>query len=466
MKVTPHPSRFRAGAARLLGSSSLRLAARLTLIFVAATLLAGVVSVPLLTGALKDRLRADARQMAEALAATWQVAGLVDLHAQIATNIATTRDFANLYLFIDNSGRIVFGNFHLPEPFVGPRELVSGRDMRLPGRAPEGLGFSAYGLRIPAGYVMAARQTTALDEVRAIVIRSVALGLALAILLAVTVAGVLAWQAERRIARLSDVLTGAAGGDLSNRIRDGGSDDIGRIAQAVNAMLDQLELTVESLRQVSSDVAHDLRTPITRLRSSLEPLMLREDLPEDAAAEVALAVGQADRIVRIFNAVLRIAQIEGGGARPRFAPLDLGQLVTDLHEMLEPVAEELGHSLAAEVAPVRVDGDRDLLAQAISNLVENAFRHCPAPARITLAVRSVGAEALLTVTDDGPGIPGPEREAVFRRFYRLERSRNSEGSGLGLSLVAAVLRLHGGRVGLEDAQPGLRVLLRLPLSAG
>ncbi|ULB11477.1 HAMP domain-containing histidine kinase [Cereibacter azotoformans] len=466
MKATPHPSRLRAGAARLLGSSSLRLAARLTLIFVAATLLAGVVSVPLLTGALKDRLRADARQMAEALAATWQVAGLVDLHAQIATNIATTRDFANLYLFIDNSGRIVFGNFHLPEPFVGARELVSGRDMRLPGPAPEGLGFSAYGLRIPAGYVMAARQTTALDEVRAIVIRSVALGLALAILLAVAVAGVLAWRAERRIARLSDVLTGAAGGDLSNRIRDGGSDDIGRIAQAVNAMLDQLELTVESLRQVSSDVAHDLRTPITRLRSSLEPLMLREDLPEDAAAEVALAVGQADRIVRIFNAVLRIAQIEGGGARPRFAPLDLGQLVTDLHEMLEPVAEELGHSLTADVAPVRVEGDRDLLAQAISNLVENAFRHCPAPARISLAVRTVGAEALLTVTDDGPGIPGPEREAVFRRFYRLERSRNSEGSGLGLSLVAAVLRLHGGRVDLEDAQPGLRVLLRLPLSAG
>ncbi|MGP3698140.1 ATP-binding protein [Rhodobacter sp. NSM] len=454
------------GLARFFGSSSLRLAARLALIFVGATLLAGLVSVPLLTGALKERLRADARQMAESLAATWQVAGLVDLHAQIATNIATTRDFANLYLFIDNSGRIVFGNFNLREPFVGPRELVSGRDMVLPGRAPDGLGFSAYGLHIPAGYVIAARQTTALDEVRAIVIRSVASGLALAILLAVGVAGLLAWRAERRIARLSDVLTRAAGGELSERVRDTGSDDIGRIAGAVNATLDQLELTVESLRQVSSDVAHDLRTPVTRLRTSLEPLMLREDLPEDAAAEIVSAVAQADRIVRIFNAVLRIAQIEGGGARPRFARLDLGMLASDLHEMLEPVAEELGHRLIAEVEPVTVLGDRDLLAQAVSNLVENAFRHCPAPARIRLAVRRNGAEAVLTVADDGPGIPAPEREAVFRRFYRLERSRNSEGSGLGLSLVAAILRLHGGRVDLADAQPGLRVTLRLPVSAG
>ncbi|WP_096787392.1 ATP-binding protein [Rhodobacter sp. CZR27] len=454
-------------ATRVLRSSSLRLAARLALIFIVATLLAGLVSVPLLTGALKERLRADARQMAESLAATWQVAGLVDLHAQIATNIATTRDFANLYLFIDNSGRIVFGNFNVPRPFTGPRELVSGRDMILPGRnAPEGLGFSAYGLRIPAGFVITARQTSALDEVQAIVRRSVASGLALAILLAVGVAGFLALRAERRIARLSDVLTRAAGGDLSQRVRDGGTDDIGRIAEAVNATLDQLELTVESLRQVSSDVAHDLRTPITRLRTSLEPLMLREDLPEDALGQIGSAVAQADRIVRIFNAVLRIAQIEGGGARPRFASLDLGQLASDLHEMLEPVAEELGHHLAVEAGPVTVQGDRDLLAQAIANLVENAFRHCPPPARIALAVRREGAEAVLTVTDNGPGIPEAERAAVFRRFYRLERSRNTEGSGLGLSLVAAVLRLHGGRVELADAEPGLRVTLHLPVSAG
>lgn len=452
-------------ATRLLRSSSLRLAARLSLIFIAATLLAGVLSGVLLTSALRDRLRDDARQMAESLAATWQVAGLVDLHAQIATNVATTRDFANLYLFIDNSGRIVFGNFRLPEPFLGAQELVSGRDLILPGRAPDGIGFSAYGLRIPAGYIMTARQTSALDEVQGIVLRTVALGLVLALLLAVAVAGWLAWRAERRIARLSDVLTRASGGDLSRRAEDGQGDDIGRIAEAVNGMLDQMELTVESLRQVSSDVAHDLRTPITRLRTSLEPLTLRDDLPDDAASEITQAVGQADRIVRIFNAVLRIAQIEGG-QRPRFAPLDLGQLARDLHEMLEPVAEELGHHLSADATAIEVQGDRDLLAQAISNLVENACRHCPAPARIRIELRREEAQAVLSVTDDGPGIPEAEREAVFRRFYRLERSRNSEGSGLGLSLVAAVARLHGGRVSLSDAKPGLRVTIFLPVSGG
>ncbi|WP_444666288.1 ATP-binding protein [Cereibacter changlensis] len=450
---------------RLMRSSSLRLAARLALIFVGATLLAGVVSFSLLTNALQERLRADARQMAESLGATYQVAGLIDLHAQIATNIATTRDFANLYLFIDNSGRIVFGNFSLRQPFTGPRDLVSGRDLLLPGReAPQGLGFSAYGVKLPAGWIMAARQTSALDEVQGIVLQSVALGLGLAIALAVAVALALAWRAERRIARLSEVLDRAAVGDLAQRAAEAGGDDIGRISRAVNATLDQLQQTVESLRQVSSDVAHDLRTPITRLRARLEPLTLRSDLPPDAAAEVAAAMEQSDRIVRIFNALLRIAQLEGGGARPRFAPLDLGGLLSDLQEMLEPVAEDLGHRLTCETVPLTVSGDRDLLAQAITNVVENAFRHCPAPAEIRMTLQALPGQALLSVTDNGPGIPAAEQEAVFRRFYRLERSRNSEGSGLGLSLVAAIVRLHGGSVELADAGPGLSLRIRLPLA--
>jgi len=450
---------------RLMRSSSLRLAAGLALIFVGATLVAGVVSFLLLTSALQDRLRADARQMAESLGATYQVAGLIDLHAQIASNIATTRDFANLYLFIDGSGRIIFGNFSVRQPFTGPQDLVSGRDLLLPGAdAPKGLGFSAYGVRLPAGWIMVARQTSALDEVQGIVLQSVAFGLGLAIALAIAVAGVLAWRAERRIARLSEVLDRAAEGDLAQRAAADGGDDIGRISRAVNATLDRLQQTVESLRQVSSDVAHDLRTPVTRLRTRLEPLTLRDDLPPDAALEVAAAMDQSDRIVLIFDAILRIAQLEGGDARPRFAKLGLGGLLSDLHEMLEPVAEDLGHRLSCKTMPMTVSGDRDLLGQAITNIVENAFRHCPAPADIRLSLEGVPGQAQLTVTDNGPGIPAAEREAVFRRFYRLERSRNSEGSGLGLSLVSAIVRLHGGSVELADAKPGLIVRIRLPLA--
>jgi len=167
---------------RLAGSSSLQLATRLSAIFVAATLLAGIGSFVLLTNALEDRLREDARQMAESLAATYQVAGLVNLHAQIATNIATTRDLANLYLFIEDSGAIVFGNFSVPAPFVGPRTLVAGKDLRLPpaSGAAAGLRFSAYGLKIPAGWIMTARQTSGLAEVQRIVLRTVALGLGVA----------------------------------------------------------------------------------------------------------------------------------------------------------------------------------------------------------------------------------------------------------------------------------------------
>jgi len=132
--------------------------------------------------------------------------------------------------------------------------------------------------------------------------------------------------------------------------------------------------------------------------------------------------------------------------------------------MLEPVAEDMGHRLSCQTLSMTVSGDRDLLGQAITNIVENAFRHCSAPADIRLSLEALPGQALLTVTDNGPGIPATEQEAVFRRFYRLERSRNSEGSGLGLSLVAAIVRLHGGSVELADAKPGLIVRIRLPLA--
>ncbi|MDZ4094110.1 MAG: methyl-accepting chemotaxis protein, partial [Paracoccaceae bacterium] len=237
--MTGNPAETDGAVARMLRSSSLRLATWLSVIFVAATLLAGVVSFVLLTGALKNRLREDARQMAQSLAATYQVAGLIDLHAQIATNVATTRDLANLYLFIDNSGAIVFGNFNLRAPFTGPRDLVSGRDLILPrasGAAP-GLGFAGYGLKVPAGWIMTARQTSALAEVQQIVLRSAVWGLGLAVILAVGLALWLAQRIERRIARLNSVLDRAAGGDLKPRASDPNDDDIGRIAASVNATL-------------------------------------------------------------------------------------------------------------------------------------------------------------------------------------------------------------------------------------
>jgi len=468
MRAWPALGELVAPLRAVAASASMRLAVAVSAIFVAATLLAGAVSFFVLSAQLKTRLQNDSRQMTENLAATYQIAGLPELHAQIATNIATTRDYSNLYLFIDRTGQIVFGNFRVRRPFTGPHELIAGHDLLLPkgSEAENGRVFTAYGLAVPAGWIMTARDARWIPDIQKVLFQSVAWGLALALLLSVALAMVLGRRSERRISRLNRLLDDVARGDLSLRFpRNGDSrDDIGRVAASVNSMLDRLSFSVASLRQVSNDVAHDLRTPLTRLRARLEPLLMREDLPADAAGEVEQAVREVEAIVKTFNAVLRIAQIEGGNARPRQDPVDLGQLVADVQEMLAPVAEDLGDDLVTkrEQDGIIVHGDREMLAQALVNLVENAFHHCPAPAHVTITVASDEGGAHLAVCDNGPGIPQAERSRVLRRFYRLEKSRNAEGSGLGLSLVAAITRLHGGELALTDNAPGLCVTLHLP----
>ncbi len=430
-------------------------------IFVVATLAAALIGYFVLAGELHAKLQRDARQMAENLAATYQVAGLPELHAQIATNVATTRGGENLYLFIDTRGKPRFGNFLIKRPFTGPRDLSGGTDIVLPAMENRGRGlrFVGYGLRIPAGWVIVARDTRAIGEMQRILMGAIGWGLGSAMLMSVALAFVLARRSERRIARLNRVLDAVARGDLAARFDEPRPrhDDIGRVAAKLNEMLERLSVTVESLRQVSNDVAHDLRTPLARLRNRIEPLQARSDLPESALRELDRAVAEVDAVVKTFNAVLRIAQIEGGNARPREQTLDLNDLAATVHEMLDPVAEEMGHALSFTPwpDPVPVKGDRDMLAQALVNLVENAMRHVPPPARIGLTVARKGATARLAVADNGPGIPPEEREKVLRRFYRLDKDRARAGSGLGLSLVAAIVRLHGGQVRLSDNKPGL-----------
>lgn len=446
----------------ILGSSAMRLAAALSAIFSLATLSASAISYVVLSNGLKDRLAEDARQMAENLAATYQVTGLIELHAQIQTNVATTRDYSNLYLFADPTGQIVFGNFALRGVFTGPRELVEGDDIRLRD-APDdirGAVFAAHGVRIPAGWIITARDTRRVTETQGVLFQSIVLGLAVALALSVALAVVFARRSERRVARLSAMLDAVAEGDLSQRFRADPRrpDDIARVADKVDEMLDRLALSVDSLRQVSNDVAHDLRTPLMRLRTRLEPMLVEATVPDTVQIQLQDAVEELDAIQHTFDAILRIAQIEGGNAQLRRETLDLGALASLVHDMLEPVAEEMGHQLELDAPPIKAEGDREMLAQALTNLVENALHHCPAPAQIKIVV----AANTLSVCDDGPGIAEDDRDRVARRFYRLERSRNTVGSGLGLSLVQAIARLHGGRLEITDNAPGVcaKVIVR------
>jgi len=244
----------------------------------------------------------------------------------------------------------------------------------------------------------------------------------------------------------------------------GTGDDLDRLAGTLNRMLDRIGALMDSLRQVSSDVAHDLRTPLSRLYQRLEDARMHAlSVPEYEAA-VEGAVHEAEGLLDTFSALLRIAQVEGASPRAGFRDVDLSAIAEAVADAYLLDAEDAGHRLTAAVAPgIVVRGDQELLTQAAANLVENALRHTLPGARISLRLSGDAAfGACLVVEDDGPGVDPRDLPRLTHRFYRGERSRTSPGNGLGLSLVAAVTELHGATLELENAAPGLRAVLRFP----
>lgn len=277
-------------------------------------------------------------------------------------------------------------------------------------------------------------------------------------------------RARKRVSALEDTLDELTEGRLEARVPDdtvksARGDDLARIGSRLNAMAETQEATVAALRQVSADIAHDLKTPMQRISVLLSEL--REQLPEDSAARATAerASEEAELAVGVFHSLLRIAQIEGGSPKSRFAPVDLGALATDITELYEVAAEEAGGALRLlrpEGAALRVQGDRGLLGQMLSNLIENAIRHGGPEPDITVELVCEDDRVRLSVRDRGPGVPEAERQHVLRRLYRLERSRTTPGNGLGLALVQAVAGLHDAELALGDNHPGLVVTVDFP----
>jgi len=227
----------------------------------------------------------------------------------------------------------------------------------------------------------------------------------------------------------------------------------------LNAMFDRIQQLLEGLRQVTSDIAHDLRTPLGRLRQRLEDAREHATNTTEYAAATEAAIAEADSLLEIFSALLRIAQIEAGAQKSAFTDVDVSGLMHSIAEAYAPPAEDAHHKLESSIADgVTLTGDRQLLAQMVSNLVENALTHTPSGCAVRLALRKAGSRIEIEVADNGPGIPEGECDKVFDRFYRLDRSRTTAGSGLGLALVKAIATLHGLTLRLEDRQPGLAVI--------
>jgi len=260
---------------------------------------------------------------------------------------------------------------------------------------------------------------------------------------------------HRRLSAISGTAEAIIDGDLTRRVpARGSSDDIDRLAHTFNRMLDRIGALMESLRQVSNDVAHDLRTPLTRLRQRLEAA---QSAPAEQAEAIDGALSDLDSILETFAALLRIAQIEGGARRAAFRQVQLRDLAATVVDAFAPSAEEGGRSLLLEAGEdLVIEGDAELLTQMLVNLVENALRHTGEGAIVRVGVGVVDRAPALWVADNGPGVPAGEHTRLFDRFYRLERSRSAPGSGLGLALVAAVAKLHEASVRLSDAEPGLR----------
>jgi signal transduction histidine kinase len=266
----------------------------------------------------------------------------------------------------------------------------------------------------------------------------------------------------RRVEAIRSTADAIIAGDLSRRIPVRGSgDDLDRLSQTLNHMLDRIRELMESLRQVSANIAHDLKTPLTRLRQRLEKAQTQPD--EARKAALASGVAQVDDILATFGALLRIAQIEAGTRRAGFAPVDLSEIFITVADAFAPAAEDTGRTLTATITPsLNTVGDRELLTQMLSNLVDNAIRHTGTGAAIAIDLHPHKDGIVASVSDSGPGVPAAERERIFQRFHRLAESQPVPGSGLGLSLVKAVADIHGILLTLEDAAPGLRIKMRFP----
>jgi signal transduction histidine kinase len=362
------------------------------------------------------------------------------------------------YLLQDASGVVRAGNLPAANPREGIREW--GESPLSPYSAIRGRGVD-----ISGDYLFVGWSTHQLHEMEKMVVSSFAWGLATSIILALAGGIVTSGRLLRKIEVVSEASRNIIEGDLRRRVpvtRTG--DEFDRLAGSMNTMLDRIQALMEDLRQVTTDIAHDMRTPLTRLRQRLE---IAQKSPADGAQQretLASTIGEIDAILGIFGALLRIAQIESGARKSAFTGVHLSELLHTVVELYRSAADEKDQSLEEEIdAGLAVKGDRELLMQLFANLIENAVRHSPPGAHIAVLALRTDGNVEVRVTDDGPGIPASMHAKVMRRFFRLETSRTTPGSGLGLSLALAIVNLHDATMKLGDNSPGLSVTVSLAI---
>ncbi len=449
---------------RFLRSAAIRFAA-IYAVLLAISAIALAVFLWWATAGLLDRqteaaIHADAQLLLE----RFQQGGITALVLTIDDRLAQDIDDNAIYLLAGPDLRPVAGNlrtwpmavrqaddwYELPVQRAGIRSLARVRRYDLPGDF----------------HLLLGRDVQARAQLRHLLTDALLWAIVVVIGMATLGAFVVRSLFRRSLANVSATATAIAAGDLARRVRlSGRGDEFDQLAETINEMLDRIARLMDGVRQVSNAIAHDLRTPITRARGRLEEAASRARRPDELHAAIERAIADLDGIVGIFQGLLRIAEIEAGSRRSAFTEIDVARLLADVAELYDVVADEKGVRLVVEI-PDRLpaDGDRELIQQAVANLLDNAVKFSSPGGTVRLGAENAGDGIRITVADQGPGIPVHDRARATERFFRGETARSTPGSGLGLALVQAVAQLHNGSLTLDDAGPGLMAQLHIGAS--
>jgi len=450
----------------LLKRTPFRLAATFSLFFITTVLALFTVIYLVASARLVSDIRDRVRTNMDSLAVLDGDRTFDDLVTVVAEESQSVRDPDFIVELVDQNGKFLAGNVRgVPQSNHWMTLRRSDLNFTMDRGEPND-EFLALWKPLAKGRLLVGSDNSEVKQMKSFLLRLLAYGLLATSIPVILCAVYFARQTRHRIDAFVTPLAKVSQGHVAARVPISGlEDDIDQVASQVNGMLGNLQRLIENVNQSSSDIAHDLKKPLSRLRQRLDNARRKAETTAEFQTALEDALLDIDSITETFDALLRITQIEAGARKDRLTPVDLRVLLAEVHDVYDVVAEDAGDKLtyAADVASTaNVRGDPELLVQLFANLVENAIRHCPSGTRIGLRLSSSAGICAVAVSDTGPGIPAAERENVFRRLYRLERARSTDGSGLGLSLVSAIAELHGAKIVLADNGPGLRVEVSFP----
>jgi signal transduction histidine kinase len=449
----------------LFRTTGVKLAAACAAFFLFATLTTTSVAVYQISDDLDKWLDRSLTETSNYLVNEFKNGGVKALADSVEQHAGASEGNNEIYFLADSAGKKIAGNVDAFKMQYGWHDAVP-QEFGLKGRR----NFRVFGQTVGDNMLIIARNDSAVYEIGDIIENAFIVSSVVMALSALFAGLLIGMRAQNRVEAFTTTLDAVSFGDIKQRIdvAPSGGDDIDHIARKLNLTLDHLSSAMLSMQQVTVDIAHDLKSPIARLRNRLTDSMANLPSGHEAKKDLQEAIAESDHISHTFDAMLRIAQIESGERRQRFEDLNLADVVKRIADIYAAVVEDTGGRLTFNVPAgheFRVFGDSQLILQALANLIENSITHGSAAPVIVISMDDQGSGVSLAVGDNGPGVPEAERGKVQERFYRLDKSRSSKGSGLGLALVTAIANLHGAKLKLDDNNPGLIVRMDFPVSA-